>query len=35
VELFFKAIVPGEYYLFSSNWYALAAVWSSLWQETT
>jgi len=25
-------ILPDEYYLFSSNGYALAAVWSLLWQ---
>jgi len=35
VEYFFKRIVPDEYYLFSSNGYALAAVWSLLWQQTT
>jgi len=27
--------VPDEYYLFSSNGYALAAVWSLVWQKTT
>jgi len=33
--IIFKRIVPDEYYLFSSNGYALAAVWSLLWQQTT
>jgi len=27
--------VPDKYYLFSSNGYALAAVWSLVWQQTT
>jgi len=31
----FKRIVPDEYYLFSSNGNAFAAVWSLLWQQTT
>jgi len=35
VEYFFKVIVPDEYYLFSSKGYALAAMWSLLWQQTT
>jgi len=31
--IFFIRIIPDEYYLFSSNWYALAAAWSLLWSR--
>jgi len=33
-RIIFKRITLDEYYLFSSNGYALAAVWSLLWQQT-
>jgi len=32
--MIFKRVVPDEYYLFSSDRYALAARWLLLWQRT-
>jgi len=33
--MIFIRVVPDEYYLFSSDGYALAAGWLLLWQRTT
>jgi len=33
--MIFKRVVPDEYYLFSSDGYALAARWLLLWQQLT
>jgi len=33
--MIFKRVVPVEYYLFSSDGYALAVGWLLLWQWTT
>jgi len=35
VEYFFNKLVPDEYYLFSSDGYAPAVVWSLIWWQTT
>jgi len=33
--IFLKWIIPDEYYLFSSDRYALEAAWLLLWQQMT
>jgi len=33
--MIFNRVVPDEYYLFSSDGYALTAGWLLLWQQTT